>query len=337
VVLVLGPAWSLRLGCCLILGAGLCAYALNDLHFLILTRIVVAGGVALVSTSLLLHAYATNNAKLRSADINRQAAMNAASAILVPILASLLALQGWKNAFFAYLLLVPIVLMTWRTEAATLHPTQTTVETPAFIPWRGLLVVFSLALSGSTLLYVIPLRITLHIHGLGYESQIYAALLSAVPSAFALLFPLLSISRNRQHSEAMQLISAFALMGAALIMTSVSLAIIPVYGALAVFGLGYGLFLPSFLLLARKLLGETDRSFTAAATTSLLFGSQFIGAMLISLISSWMGVEASIALFGMVGLLMSLVCAVAFASQLRSAIIPLEVGDGISMRVGQKP
>jgi MFS family permease len=304
-----------------LLAAGLALYVLSGTSGLVLQSLeaIVAGRVVLglavactMTSATALIADYWDGAERRRA-FGLQASAMGFGAALFPLAGGLLALLGWRFAFAAYLLPVPLAVMAYLTleDPPQVRTASQAPRSP--FPLRFALTIFALGLLGMVALYAIPLVVPFYLRQLGYPSPVLAALTVGLPGLAAALTALNAGTVQARLSSPHLVGLAFAAMALGYGIAALSGSLAGLLAGLAMCGVGFGLNTPNLSAWLQAGMPEDLRGRAAGGYTTAVFLGQFAATFVFAFLASTAGLAGT---FGVIAVACVLIAISASAMML---------------------
>jgi MFS family permease len=237
-----------------------------------------------------------------------QASAMGFGAALFPLVGGALAEFGWRLAFAAYLLPVPLAILAYLTLTDLPRAPAADRAPPSAFPLRFALVVFALGFLGMVALYAIPLIVPFHLRELGHGSPVLAAAIVGLPGLVAALVALCAGAVQSRMSPPSLVALAFGAMALGYAIAGWSGSFTGLVAGLGVCGIGFGLNTPNLTGWLQSRMPADMRGRAAGGYTTAVFLGQFAATFVFAFLVAVVGLAGAFVAVAAICLLVT-VCA----------------------------
>jgi len=280
-----GRARLLVIGLALFVASGASGFALDSLHYILLSRLLMGVAVACVMTaaSALLVDYTEGMDRQRV--IGQQTAAAGFGGLIFPLLAGVLAQYGWRTAFLTYLLPIVLVPIVWLHVKDLFNPPQAPHSSLAEFPVARGLVTCSLAFLGTVVLYAIPLQIPYVLAGIGNFSPVTSGFEIGITSLSAASSSLLFSKMRARFSSVTLIAISFGAVTVGYLVITQSSGLVTTTIGLVLAGAGFGINLPNLTSWLQASMPFGLRGRAAGSLTGAISLGQFVSTFFYNAIS----------------------------------------------------
>lgn len=293
--------------------AGSSGFYLDSITGILIGRALLGVAVAgaMTSATTLIADYYSGMERARF--MGWQAAFMSLGGVVFLVGGGYLAEVGWRWPFTVYLfalVLVPLILISLpepdRSKEAAAKPGKEAGHPPDSKPVNLLAFIFTVALFGMIIFYIIPLQIPYYLEVLFDAGPTASGLAIAVSTLFGTITAL-SFGRIRIRMGNIPILGlTFGLMGVGYVIISLADSYGFILGGLAICGLGMGLMFPNLNVWLTTEVAQAIRGRAVGGLTTAVFLGQFLSPLLSQPMGIAFGLKATFLLAGVVLIVCSL-------------------------------
>jgi MFS family permease len=218
---------------------GLAAFALPDIEYLVVSRLVLGCSLACIMTISVASVGDLFGAAERNRLLGLQYVASTLVGMLGPLLAGLIALVDWRLTFLLYLL--PLLLLPLAARLPSLgQDRRAGLEPGSAFEIRPIIGILVLIGAGTTVLWLLTLQLAFHLADGGFSSPVFAGMALGTPCVSGIISGLLYPVAKRRLSLVAIAALAFSLMGVGYALIALATSVSILVAGLLVAGLGFG-------------------------------------------------------------------------------------------------